>query len=125
MASTFFVKGVVSGFDCTSDPITNQRFLDSQPDVECVGDDAEYSEIRTLSSYGVGGWVSTFALISLLFLGKGGKERFNFLTGKMEDSWYWWELWLLTRKVGLILCPNLSAIADAIPALQLLSRLAL
>lgn len=60
-----------------------------------------------------------------MFLGKGGKERFNFLTGKMEDSWYWWELWLLTRKVGLILCPNLSVVADAILALPVLSRLAL
>ena len=24
--------------------------------------------------------------------------------GKMEDSWYWWELWLLVRKIGIMCC---------------------
>ena len=120
ITSTFFVKGVVSGFDCTTDPMTNQRFLDSQPDIECVvggiDEPTEYSEIRALALYGLGGWVFTFGVICVLFLTKGGKQRFDFLTGKMEDSWYWWELWLLVRKVSRTLFVCLPVVASTTPA---------
>ena len=53
---------------------------------------------------GVVGWAVVMAAIVLLFMGKGGKARFNFLTGKMEDEWYWWELLLLLRKIGIMCC---------------------
>ena len=100
--STFFLKGAVSGLDCTTDRITGLRFLDNQPDVECSESNELYLEIQTLSYYGLVGWMLVFGIISCRFLGKGGKQRFNFLTGKMEDKWYWWELWLLVRKVRLV-----------------------
>lgn len=99
--STFFLKGVLSGFDCTQDPMTGQRFLDVQPDIECSEGNVLYNDIQTLSFYGLAGWTIAFGIICTLFLAKGGKERFDFLTGKMEDKWYWWELWLLLRKVRL------------------------
>ena len=31
VATTFFLKGVLVGFDCTEDALTKRWFLDSQP----------------------------------------------------------------------------------------------
>ena len=79
--------------------MTGLRFLDNQPDIECIESNPDYVTIQKLSAVGLAGWLAVFGIICALFLSKGGNERFNFLTGKMEAKWYWWELWLLVRKV--------------------------
>ena len=87
VATTFFLKGVLAGFDCTTDFMTGLQFLDAQPDIECSDADPRYANIKTLSVYGLAGWGFVMVVICVMFLGKSGRERFNFLTGKMEDKW--------------------------------------
>ena len=64
VCSTFFLKGVLSGYDCTVDPITNQRFLDTQPDIECesVGTVPPKTDLARAQSSVCKGSASIFAV---------------------------------------------------------------
>ena len=83
-----------------------------QPDIECDDDyeDADgfriYESIRLKAYWGLGIYALLFAIFLRFFSSDEGKHRFAFLTAKMEDDWYWWEVFLLFRKVA-IMCSGL------------------
>eukprot|EP01046_Picozoa_sp_COSAG06_P029157 COSAG06_NODE_2685_length_6452_cov_2.674170_3_plen_110_part_00 len=53
---------------------------------------------------GFGLWLFVILSFTAFFFSKHGKERYAFLTQKMEDKWYWWELVLLLRKQLIMAC---------------------
>ena len=53
-------------------------------------------------------WSVLMSGLTAVFLSKSGKRRFAFLTEKMEDKWYWWELFLLVRKLLIMACGLLN-----------------
>jgi hypothetical protein len=101
--STFFVKGVLGGIDCTMNEEDGHKYLDIEPEVECdVENDERYRPIRDKAVVGLALWCCFMGILTGLFLTKSGKKRFYFLTEKMEDRWYWWELLLMMRKVFIM-----------------------
>lgn len=108
VASSFFLKGILGGIDCTLNS-NGKWYLDMQPDIECDVEylDADgrriYEVIRDKAYIGMGLYALIFLGFLRFFLSDEGKHRFAFLTAKMEDEWYWWEVFLLLRKV-LIMC---------------------
>jgi hypothetical protein len=99
VASSFFLKGILAGIDCTPDGTNGKYYLDIEPSIECDRALPEYSEIYAKVLYGLALWAALFALIVKTFLSEGGKYRYSFLTTKLEDKWFWWELILLARKL--------------------------
>ena len=78
VCSSFFLKGILGGFDCTENP-NGRSYLDIQPDIECDNDrgiDADgfriYESINFQARLGMG----VYLVLFLSFL------RF-FLSGKM------------------------------------------
>ena len=111
--SSFFLKGILGGIDCTPDATSGKYYLDIEPSVECDTASAEYNLIYTKVFAGVALWCAMFGILVLNFFSEGGKYRYSFLTTKLEDKWFYWELVLLLRKI-LIMCSGLfnsSAIA--------------
>ena len=66
--------------------------------------DKTYAELYRLAEIGLSGWGVMLCIVCLGFAGKKGKQRFAFLTEKMEDKWYWWEILLMVRKILIMMC---------------------
>jgi hypothetical protein len=117
-ASPSFLKAMAGGFDCSEIGTDGMRFLDIQPAIECdisvtnrtIGQGKhieflpDYITIRNYSILGLSVW-GVFALRFMqVFLFKTeGKFRYMFLSAKMQDHWYWWELILFLRKCLIML----------------------
>jgi hypothetical protein len=98
LGSTFFVKGVLGGLDCTLQS-DGRYYLDIEAEIECDQDkDDRYKPVLIKGVVGLAVWSLTMA-VARSFLSDTGKARYAFLTAKMEDKYYWWELLLLLRKL--------------------------
>jgi len=82
VGSSFFVKGILGGIDCTPDATSGKNYLDIEPSIECDSALPEYSGIYTKSLCGVALWIAMLSLILTKFLSEGGKYRYSFLTTK-------------------------------------------
>ena len=102
VGSSFLLKGMLGGFDCSTDLTNGKDYLDIDPGIECWGD--EHTSIRNKAAIGLTMWCVMLASISCRFLSDGGKYRYSFLTTKLEDRWFWWELFLLARKILIMAC---------------------
>ena len=102
VGSSFLLKGMLGGFDCSTDLTNGKDYLDIDPGIECWGD--EHTSIRNKAAIGLTMWCVILASISCRFLSDGGKYRYSFLTTKLEDRWFWWELFLLARKILIMAC---------------------
>jgi hypothetical protein len=115
--SSFYLKGVLGGFDCTASA-NSKQYLDIQPAVECdttvtnvtVGYGAmqetlpDYLIVYQKAIFGCCIWVVVMISFVKYFATDDGRIRYLFLSAKMEDRWYWWELVLLTRKLLIMTC---------------------
>ena len=101
----------LQGFDCTRDQSNQKLYLDIDPSIECYTD--AHANIRQKATIGMGVWSLMLMKITCTFFTRGGKYRYSFLTTKLEDDWYFWELILLGRKVAIMACGlfNTSTIA--------------
>eukprot|EP01043_Picozoa_sp_COSAG02_P004329 COSAG02_NODE_111_length_36009_cov_42.221248_26_plen_190_part_00 len=98
LGSTFFVKGVLGGLDCTLNT-DGRYYLDIEAEVECDQDnDERYRIVFIKGSVGLAVWLVCMVVLVCSFLSDTGKAKYAFLTEKMEDTYYWWELLLLLRK---------------------------
>lgn len=99
--SSFYLKGVLGGFDCTMSNDGN-KYLDIQPAVQCdssirdvvVGEGEmatklpDYANIRDKAVFGVVAYACVILAFIRFFLTPDGRIRYLFLTNKMEDKWY-------------------------------------
>ena len=108
VGSTFFVKEVLGGVDCS--PSKDGRYyLDIEQEVECDrNSDEKFKIVYQRASAGFTAWCCAMAVFACLFLGKSGKDNFAFLTEKMEERYYWWELPLLLRKLLIMVAGLLN-----------------
>ena len=104
LCSSFFLKGVFGGFDCTQDAGSGLEYLDIDPSVPCDQRNDTYNLIRWKARLGLLMWIVLMATFCRKFLSEGGKYRYAFLATKLEDEWYWWELLLLVRKIAIMMC---------------------
>ena len=102
VGTSFLLKGFLGGFDCTRDRANGKLYLDIDPGIECYTDD--HTTIRLKAVLGLVMWCAIMGRICLTFLGENGKYKYSFLTTKLEDKWYWWELFLLARKTLIMAC---------------------
>lgn len=103
--STFYVKGVLTGLDCTPNkPNSPTSYLDIQPDIECAcnwwdgcSDRGEkYAPIYRTSWLGLLGWIAVMGAFCGFFVGtNAGRERYGFLSQKMVRT---------TRSAFLLFC---------------------
>lgn len=99
LGSTFFVKGVLGGLDCTLND-DGKFYLDIQAEIECDwNQDERYSTVFIKGVAGFSVWLVLMAMLVYSFTRESGPEKYAFLTQKMEDQYYWWELLLLLRKL--------------------------
>ena len=71
--------------------------------VDACNQDA-HASIRIKATLGLMIWGGAMAKIAHNFLREGGKYRYSFLTTKLENRWFWWELLLLARKTAIMAC---------------------
>eukprot|EP01043_Picozoa_sp_COSAG02_P035509 COSAG02_NODE_2548_length_8557_cov_17.177229_2_plen_1173_part_00 len=102
IGSSFFLKGVFGGIDCSPDPANGRYYLDIQPSIECDRALPEYEEVFLKAMKGIAIWLIIGSAIAKKFLSAGGKYRYSFMTTKLEDRWFWWELLLLVRKIAIM-----------------------
>jgi len=108
LMSTFFVKGVLGGWDCTTNK-DGRSYLDIEPEMECNSETNDaYRRVLTKATVGFIIWSAAMALLTYSFTRETGKARYAFLTQKMESQWYWWELLLLLRKLLIMACGLLN-----------------
>lgn len=96
IGSTFYVKGVLAGLDCTPNkPNSPTTYLDIQPDIECACDwwngcserGELYAPIYRTAWLGLLGWIALMSLFCTFFIGtEAGRERYGFLSQKMVMS---------------------------------------
>lgn len=80
--SSFFLKGILGGIDCSPDATSGKHYLDIEPSIECDSALPEYRDIYIKVFYGVALWIAMFAILVFKFFGDGGKYRYAFLTTK-------------------------------------------
>ena len=102
--SVFYLKAVFSGLACSEYPVgSGFWFLDAEPTRLCDrAKDEGYAQITNCAFGGGIFYICAFTVVNFMFLRPGGKESFGFLTKRMEDKWYWWEMLLLLRKIGIM-----------------------
>jgi hypothetical protein len=66
-ASTFFLKNVLSAWNCTHSN-DGGAFLKSQPDIPCSSDNEEYARIELLGTVGLLGYAVMFTIVSPLVI---------------------------------------------------------
>ena len=102
VGTSFLLKGLLGGFDCSRDHTNGKLYLDIDPGIECYTD--AHTSIHIKATVGLMMWGGAMGKIAHTFLREGGKYRYSFLTTKLEDRWFWWELLLLARKTAIMAC---------------------
>ena len=102
VGTSFMLKGLLGGFDCSRDLKNNRLYLDIDPGIECYTE--AHTSILIKGTVGLLMWGAVMGKIAFNFLREGGKYRYSFLTTKLEDKWFWWELLLLARKTAIMVC---------------------
>jgi hypothetical protein len=101
VCAIFFLRTVFNGLNCQYDSGSQQHFLVIEPEVICDADlDPRYAEIRLLAVIGLAGFAGVFVAFCLGLTVK--PDLFEFLGDKFEGKWYYWEMTLVVRKVGLM-----------------------
>ena len=100
--SIFFLRNVLNVFNCHYDPLTGSKYLKVEPEIECNTDDmgGEYAVLRFRAWVGLLAYCGVYA--AFVVGSKINRELFSFLGDKFEDKWYFWELVLVARKVGIM-----------------------
>jgi hypothetical protein len=105
--SIFYMRTILRPFHCIRDGINGITYIASSPDIPCIADDAEYAELVALSMAGLVVYAGCYALISfgLVFemrSDRPGLGTLAFLGDKYEQEYYYWEMVVVARKLGLM-----------------------
>jgi hypothetical protein len=108
--SIFYMRAVLRPFNCIGDGTDSNgiAYMASSPDIPCIADDAEYAELVSLSTIGLAVYAGCYALISLGLVVEMRSDRpglgtLAFLGDKYEEEFYYWEMVVVARKLGLML----------------------
>ena len=71
ICSSFYLKGIFGGIDCSVDDTNGRYYLDISPGIECSNDSDEYSSIKTKSYVGLAMWLCLMSLMAFTFLREG------------------------------------------------------
>jgi hypothetical protein len=98
--SIFFLRGIFNVFNCELDEINGRQFLKVDPTVECIFDDTIYFSVYVRAWIGMLMYMAMFG--AFIYGCWAKRDLFAFLGDKFEDKWYYWELVLVGRKVGIM-----------------------
>jgi hypothetical protein len=98
--SVFFLQPMVQGLDCV-ETADKRRFLDIEPSTECDTSQSVYAVIRRRSIVGILIWLGCAIVLAVAIL-RGGQSEFAFIAKKMKPNLFWWELFLINRKIAVM-----------------------
>ena len=102
VGSTFFLRSVLMVWDCTLPETSGgPSFVRIEPRIECNTDTDEYNVLHSMASTGVVGYVCAFGTITFGLVVK--RDLFQFIGDKFEDTYFYWELVLLMRKILIMM----------------------
>ena len=98
--SIFVLRTTFSAFNCERDSVTGISHLKVEPAIVCNLEDPEYEAVHFRGMLGIAMYVCMY---SSFVVGSWFKrDLFAFLGDKFEDRWYFWELLLVARKIGIM-----------------------
>jgi len=106
--SIFFVRALLRPFACVADNRgSSVRFMASSPDIRCSDDDADYVELVKLVQVGLLFYFGLyFGLATALVRAKRSPEPglsfLAFMGDKFEVDWFYWEMVIIARKLGVM-----------------------
>ena len=95
--SVFFLRNVLIPWNCTVPDELGRDFIRAQPDTPCDLEDDDYATIYALAWTGLVAYLSMFGVFTFFLFTK--REWFDFIGDKFDDSFFYWELLLLVRKL--------------------------
>jgi hypothetical protein len=106
--SIFYMRAILRPFNCIKDSANGIAYMASSPDIPCIVDNAEYAELVALSMIGLAVYAGCYALISCGLVVEMRSDRpglgtLAFLGDKYEEEFYYWEMVIVARKLGLML----------------------
>jgi hypothetical protein len=105
--SIFYMRAILRPFNCIRDGTDGIAYMASSPDIPCIAGDAEYAELVALSTNGLAVYAGCYAVISFGLVVEMRSDRpglgtLAFLGDKYEEEYYYWEMVVVARKLGLM-----------------------